>query len=198
MQSWDGGIISVFILQVTWPCTCSELKAEWDSNKGTRADTIFHSLHRNATLPPTAPPQEPLRYLKHSCSPFPPASFLAKPPQSLQPKVHNFCLPTTGANTGDSPVPMFHLVYASIQGGIEGCPQASPASLLASSEDMGLLSRLLQAEIAVQDGMKFLLVHILCLGLTQIHMYSIAWNFLWSSHVFQSFAFACLKLCIHF
>lgn len=77
--------------------------------------SIYHGLHHNATPPPTASPQEPLRYLKHSCSSSPPASFLAKPPQSLQPKVCNFCLPTTEANTGDSPIPVFHLVYASLQ-----------------------------------------------------------------------------------
>lgn len=167
----------------------SEETAEWDSNKPRR---VCLSASHSATQPLTAFPQEPLRYLMEILvSPLPsclPGTSLSRlnilSPSSPEYMVSAF--PSPKANPSDSPVPAFRLVYAPLQGGVYDLSQHSYWPAQSTSYPLIQWVRIK--------------VHILCLGLTQIHTYFVAWYFLLLSHGFQSFAFAivCLALCIHF
>lgn len=65
--------------------------------------------------------------------------------------------PTLGANPGDSPVSTPHLL------GVAHSQPGIPAGEFIQ-KPVGLILPARQADTAVQDGMKFLSVHILCLG----------------------------------
>lgn len=194
-QPHNIGTTSILILR--WPdegYTAKKQQNGIPTNPGVYA-SLSHAFHHSATQPLTACPQEPLRYLKEalmspllSCLPGASLSRLTILSPS-SPKYIVSASPSLRANPSDSPAPTFHLVYALLQGGAYDLSQHSywPAQ--------STFYPLIQ-----WDRIKFLLVHILCLGWTQIHMYFVVWYFLLLSHGFQSFAFAivCLALYIHF
>lgn len=137
---------------------------------------------------------------KCSCPSSPPAylRLLLSRLNILSPFIPKYMVsvsPSLEANAGDSPISTFHLVCAPLQGGAHNPAQHS---CWLGQSTMGFLSPSFSEEIAVWNGMKFLLVYIWCLGLTQAHMYFFAWNFFLVLSCFPIYCLCtfCLELCI--
>lgn len=156
--------------------------------------SLSHACHHSATQPLTAFPQEPLGYVKETLmSPLP--SCLSGASLSRL-KMPNPSGPEYMVSASPSLRALVILLYPRSTWSM---PHFKRVSVTPPSIPTGRLESTFYPLIQ-WVRIKFLLVHILCLGLTQIHMYFVAWYFLLLSHGSQSFAFAivCLALYIHF